>query len=111
MEAAHQMGYIETGADMFNLAQLYYYHPVPIKGAEVMEEAIATGKLERNYKNLRFLSQCYSASKGNDKAIPVMTAAAELSEDGELNAQLAQIYLNTDKWDLAIENSKIALER
>lgn len=111
MEAAHQMGYIETGADMFNLAQLYYYHQVPIKGADVMEEAIASGKLERNYKNLRFLSQCYSASKDNDKAIPVMTAAAELSEDGELNAQLAQIYLNTDKWDLAIENGKIALEK
>ena len=40
-----------------------------------------------------------------------MTAAAELSEDGELNAQLAQIYLNTDKWDLAIENAAIALEK
>lgn len=111
MEAAYQMGYVDTGADHFNLAQLYYYHQVPFKGAEVMEEAFASGKLQKNLKNLRFLSQCYAASKDNDKAIPVMQAAAELSEDGELNAQLAQLYLNTDKWDDAIENARKALEK
>lgn len=111
MEAAHQMGYVESGADMFNLAQLYYYHQVPIKGADVMEEAMASGKLDKNLKNLRFLSQCYAASKDSDKAIPVMAQAAELSDDGELNAQLAQLYLNTDQWDLAIENARKALEK
>lgn len=111
MEAAHQMGYVESGSDLFNLAQLYYYHQVPIKGADVMEEAMASGKLDKNLKNLRFLSQCYAASKDNDKAIPVMTQAAELSEDGELNSQLAQLYLNTDQWDLAIENARKALDK
>ena len=111
MEAAHQMGYVESGADMFNLAQLYYYHQVPYKGAELMEEAIADGKLKRNLKNLRFLSQCYAASKDSDKAIPVMQQAAELSDDGELNAQLAQLYLNSDQWELAIDNARMALDK
>lgn len=111
MEAAYQMGYVETGNDMFNLAQLYYYHQVPYKGARLMEEAMENGKLARNLKNLRFLSQCYAASKDSDKAIPVMQAAAELSEDGELNAQLAQLFLNTEKWDQAIENAQIALDK
>lgn len=111
MEAAYQMGYVESGSDLFNLAQLYYYHQVPFKGAVIMEEAIGTGKLDRNLKNLRFLSQCYAASRDSDKAIPVMQAAAKLSEDGELNAQLAQLYLNTDQWDNAIENAKEALEK
>lgn len=111
MEAAYQMGYVESGNDMFNLAQLYYYHQVPYKGARVMEEAMDNGKLERNLKNLRFLSQCYAASRDNDKAIPVMQAAAELSEDGELNAQLAQLFLNSDNWDQAIDNARIALDK
>lgn len=111
MEAAYQMGYIESGNDMFNLAQLYYYHQVPYKGARIMEEAMENGRLDRNLKNLRFLSQCYAASKDSDKVIPVMQAAAELSEDGELNAQLAQLFLNTDKWDQAIENAQIALDK
>ena len=26
LETAYQQGYIESGSDMFNLAQLYYYH-------------------------------------------------------------------------------------
>lgn len=111
MEAAYQMGYVDSGSDMFNMAQLYYYHQVPFKGAMIMEDAIATGKLESNLKNLRFLSQCYAASKDSDKAIPVMRAAAELSEDGELNSQLAQLYLNSDKWDEAIENAEKAIEK
>lgn len=111
MEAAYQQGYVESGNDMFNLAQLYYYHQVPYKGARIMEEAMENGKLERNLKNLRFLSQCYAASRDNDKAIPVMQAAAELSEDGELNAQLAQLFLNSEQFDQAIENARIALDK
>ncbi|BDX05302.1 tetratricopeptide repeat protein [Planctobacterium marinum] len=111
MEAAYQQGYVESGSDMFNLAQLYYYHQVPYKGARIMEEAMENGKLDRNLKNLRFLSQCYAASRDSDKAIPVMQAAAELSEDGELNAQLAQLFLNTEQFDQAIENARIALDK
>lgn len=111
MEAAYQQGYVESGNDMFNLAQLYYYHQVPYKGAKIMEEAMENGKLARNLKNLRFLSQCYAASRDSDKAIPVMQAAAELSEDGELNAQLAQLFLNTEQFDQAIDNARIALQK
>lgn len=111
MEAAYQMGYIESGADMFNLAQLYYYHQVPVKGALIMEEAMADGRLERNLKNLRFLSQCYAGAKETEKAIPVMLAAAELSDDGELNAQLAQLFLSNDEWEKAIVQARTALDK
>jgi len=45
MEAAYQMGYIESGNDMFNLAQLYYYHQVPYKGARIMEPAFSVAML------------------------------------------------------------------
>ncbi|MBE1299944.1 MAG: tetratricopeptide repeat protein [Alteromonadaceae bacterium] len=111
MEAAYQMGYVTSGQDLFNLAQLYYYHQVPFKAADVMVKAMDDGLLEENLRNLRFLSQCWALAKENDRAIPVMQAAANLSEDGELDAQLAQIFLNTDQWDKAIESAKKALEK
>lgn len=111
MEAAYQMGYIESAGDIFNMAQLYYYHQVPYKAAALMTQGMQDGVLEENLRNLRFLSQCWALARENDKAIPVMQAAAELSEDGELNAQLAQIFLNTDKWDDAIEAANTALEK
>lgn len=111
MEAAYQMGYVTSGQDLFNLAQLYYYHQVPFKAADVMVKAMDDGLLEENLRNLRFLSQCWALAKENDRAIPVMQAAANLSEDGELDAQLAQIFLNTDQWDKAIESAEKALEK
>lgn len=111
MEAAYQMGYVTSGQDLFNLAQLYYYHQVPFKAADVMVKAMDDDLLEENLRNLRFLSQCWALAKENDKAIPVMQAAATLSEDGELDAQLAQIFLNTDQWDKAIESAEKALEK
>ena len=40
-----------------------------------------------------------------------MLAAAELSDSGELYAQLGQMYLNMDKWKQAVAASQQALEK
>lgn len=111
METAYQQGYVQSAADIFNLAQLYYYHRAPFKGAKLMEQALADGTLEKNLRNWRFLGQTWQLAKENDKAIPALTEAAALSEDGELDSQLAQIYLNTEKWDKAIAAAERALEK
>ena len=111
METAYQKGFITSGSDMFNLAQLYYYHQVPYKGALVMQQAMEQGVLEENLRNLKFLAQSWSLAKEDEKAVPVMVAAAELSEDGELHAQLAQTYLNMEEYDKAIEASKTAIDK
>lgn len=111
MEAAQQQGYVSSGADMFNLAQLYYYHQMPYKAAALIQQGMDTGKLARDLRNLKFLSQSLTLAKENDKAIPVMLAAAALSEDGELDAQLGQIYLNMQRWEDAIIASAKALEK
>jgi tetratricopeptide (TPR) repeat protein len=111
MEAAYQQGYVTSGADMFNLAQLYYYHQVPYKGARLMEQAMQEGKLERNKRNLQFTANSWSFAKESEKAIPLLIAAAELAEDGELDAQLGQLYLNMDEYDKAISAATAALEK
>jgi tetratricopeptide (TPR) repeat protein len=111
METAYQQGYIHSAGDVFNLAQLYYYHKAPYKAALLIDQAINDGVLERNLRNLKFLGQSWTAAKEQDHAVPAMQAAANLSEDGELDAQLAQIFLNMENWDSAIEASEHALEK
>lgn len=111
MEIAEQMGYVMTGSDMFNLAQLYYYHQMPYKAAVLMEQALETDKLAEDERNLTFLAQSWNFAKESEKAIPVMIAAAKLSETGELYAQLGQMYLNMDQWEQAIQASKQAIEK
>ena len=111
MEAAYQQGYVEKGADLFNLAQLYYYHRVPYKGALLMSQAMDDGSLEKNLRNLKFLGQSWTLAKENDKAVPALMAAAQLSEDGELDAQVAQILLNMERWEDAIAAAQRAVEK
>ena len=69
MEAAYQQGYIESASDTFNLAQLYYFHQVPYKCARIMESALDSGILERNLRNLKFLSQCWTQAKENNLSL------------------------------------------
>lgn len=111
MEAAKQQGYLEKASDIFNMAQLYYYHKAPYKCAEMMLQAMNNGILEENLRNLKFLGQCYQLAKEIDKAVPVMQAAAALSNDGEIYAQLSQLLLNIDEFDLAIESAELAIKK
>lgn len=111
LEAAYQEGYVTTGVDLFNLAQLYYYHQVPFKAAKIMQDAMDKGVLDKDLRNLKFLSQAWSLAKESEKAEPVMIAAAKLSDDGELDAQLGQMYLNMERWIDAIQTSQRALEK
>lgn len=111
MEIAEQKSFIATGSDMFNLAQLYYYHQMPYKAAAIMQKAMDVGKLPEDERNLTFLAQSWNFAKETEKAIPVMLAAAELSDSGELYAQLGQMYLNMDKWKQAVDASQQALEK
>ncbi|WP_299077356.1 tetratricopeptide repeat protein [uncultured Paraglaciecola sp.] len=111
MEIAQQKSFVATGADMFNLAQLYYYHQMPYKAAAIMQEALDAGKLPEDERNLTFLAQSWNFAKETQKAIPVMLAAAKLSATGDLYAQLGQMYLNMDNWEQAIAASQQALEK
>jgi tetratricopeptide (TPR) repeat protein len=111
MEIAEQKSFIATGSDMFNLAQLYYYHQMPYKAAAIMQKAMDVGKLPEDERNLTFLAQSWNFAKETEKAIPVMLAAAELSDSGELYAQLGQMYLNMDKCTQAVAASQQALEK
>ena len=111
METAYQQGFIDSAGDIFNLAQLYYYHRAPYKGALLMEQAIKEGTLPANLRNLKFLGQSWSMAKEQDKAIPVMMQAAELSDDGQMDTQVAQILLNEQRWDEAVAAADRAIEK
>ena len=111
MEAAWQAGYIEKSSDIVALAQLYLYHKVPYKAAVLLEEAIAQGKVTAETKNFSLQAQAYIAAKEDAKAIPVLISAAKIADNGKFDAQLAQSYLNTDNWQLAIEAAETALIR
>ncbi|MEM0911845.1 MAG: tetratricopeptide repeat protein [Pseudomonadota bacterium] len=111
MEIAYQRGYVTSGSDIFMLSQLYYFNGIPYKGARLMEEGLSSGVLEENLRNTQFLAQSWQAAREDNKAINAFEIAADLSEDGELDAQLALLYYNNDKFDKAIEASNRAIDK
>ena len=111
MEAAWQAGYVIKSTDIITLAQLYLFHGVPYKAAKVLENAMNSGSLVTQTKYLALLAQAFISAKDDDKAIPVLKKATEIAETGKYDAQLAQIYVNLEQWQLAIDSANTALER
>ena len=111
MESAWQAGYIVKSTDIVTLAQLYLYHGVPYKAAQLLADAIEQGVVTPEEKYLAMLAQAYIAAKDDELAIPVLMQAAEISDTGNYDAQLAQAYLNTQRWKLAIKSANKALSR
>ncbi|WP_395344836.1 hypothetical protein PN836_008755 [Ningiella sp. W23] len=53
----------------------------------------------------------YERAKEDKKAVPVMQMAAELSDDGEIDAQLALLHFNLEEYEQAIASANTALEK
>jgi len=111
MEAAWQAGYITKSSDITSLAQLYLYHNVPYKAASLLNEAFANGNIIPEEKNLELQAQAYIAAQESEKAIAVLKEVSVIANNGKYDAQLAQSYLNVDKWMLAIASAKMAIDR
>lgn len=111
MEAAWQAGHISKESDVMTLAQLYRFHQVPYKAAVLLEQAIANGTVVASEKSLAALAQAYIAAKEDEKALPILTQAAEIADTGKFDMQLAQAYLNLERWQEAITSANKALLR
>lgn len=111
LEAGYQQGFLNDGQDLMNLAQSYFFSDVPYKAGRVLEKAIAEGKLEANLRNLRMLAQSWIAARETDKAVAALEAVAELTDDGEFDAQRAQILLNNERNQAAIAAARAALAK
>ncbi|MGB1263548.1 MAG: tetratricopeptide repeat protein [Cognaticolwellia sp.] len=111
MEASWQAGHISKANDVMTLAQLYRFHQVPYKAAVLLEQAIAKGTVVASEKSLEALAQAYVAAKDDEKALPILTKASEIAESGKFDVQLAQAYLNLERWQEAVAAANKALSR
>ena len=111
METAWQAGYISKSSDIIMLAQLYLFNQLPYKAAKLLDDSIAKGIVIADEKRIQLMAQAYVMAKEDDKAIPALIKGAEIAENGKFDEQLAQAYLNTEKWQQSIDSAKVALKR
>ena len=99
--AMHIQGMLTSSKELSGVAQLYLYHDVPIKAAEILQSGMDDGSIEKTEKNYELLAQSYMHSREWAKSIAPLTKAAEKSDKGKFYEQLAQSYLQDEEWKKA----------
>lgn len=110
VEALYEAGYLKTANHITNLANLYLLHETPYKAATLLDKEMEAGVVEENERNLRLLSQAWYTAREDEKSIPPLAQAAELTGDGELYVRLAQSHLNLENWDEAAQAVRRGLQ-
>ena len=97
-DVAHTQGMLEKESELVTMAQLYMQNEVPYKAATLIDKEMASGRVAKNAKNYRLLSQAWSLSMEDEKSIPALKEAARMSDEGELDLRLGNAYLNLGQY-------------
>ena len=98
-DAAHTQGLLEKESEFVTMAQLYMQHEVPYKAATLMDAEMEAGRISKEAKNYRLLSQAWTLAAEDEASIPALQQAARLSDEGELNLRLGNAYLNLGQYE------------
>jgi tetratricopeptide (TPR) repeat protein len=110
-DAAFTQGMLEKGTEFVTMAQLYLQAEVPYKAALLLDEKIKAGVVEKSEKNYRLLSQAWQLAMEDEKAIPALMSAASLSSNGEVDARLANSYLNVGDYTNCVASANTAIRK
>lgn len=111
LETAYEQGYLTRESELVNFAQALMGQEIPYKAAAVLEDGMKAGKIKEDARNLSTLGDAWMLAKEYDKAIAVMTRAADMSKAGKDYFKLAQIHTERQEWDLALRNVNLALQQ
>lgn len=110
-DAAYLQGFLDRESELTLYAQLLLQDQIPFRAGVVLESGIEDGIVEKNPRNYRLLSQAWTLAREDAKSIEALKEAAALSDDGELDARLAQAWANLGEWEKAVESARRALTR
>ncbi len=110
-ETAFEAGWLQRSNEFVQLSQLLLQAETPVKAALIMEAGLDEGVVESTENNWRVLAQAWQLAREDQKAIPALSRAAGLSDDGELNLRLAQSHQNLEQWQECIDAAREGLDK
>ncbi|MEO1015038.1 MAG: hypothetical protein AAFX08_07605 [Pseudomonadota bacterium] len=111
LEVAYRAGLIEREGQIITLVNYYSFFDNPYRGAKLLEREMTAGRVKRNLQNLILLSQLYSQSREQKRAIPVLREASQMSNKGELSYRLGQVLLADEQYRAAERALQSALNK
>ncbi len=113
--AAYDLAWLQGGltseSQALGLGFMYMSKGAPVQGAEVIIKGMEDGLIEENEKNFQIIGQAYYTAHDFNKALTWMERAAQLAENGESFARLANIYNSMERYGEGYEAAMEALEK
>jgi hypothetical protein len=110
-EAAYEAGWLTRGTELVTLAQMLLQADIPYKAAKILDEGIDAGTIESNQQNWRTLAQAWQLAQEDAEALPALTRAASLADDGEVYVRLAQSHANLAQHEECVEAARNGLRK
>jgi tetratricopeptide (TPR) repeat protein len=114
VEAMLDDGRITRAAYLKMLASLYLAENLPFKAANLLETAVADGRIEADVATLEQTSQAWYLAQELERAAAPLARAAAISaretESGELYLRLAGLHMDSYQWTEADQAAALALE-
>lgn len=102
-QLAYKKGFIKTEKAILELVNLFLFVDSPYKAASLLQKELKNKRIKSNSKNWETLAQAWTMAKEFDFAISALETASKLNAKGRLYQQLGQIYVEQEKWPLAIK--------
>lgn len=91
-------GILTTETEIMQVVNFYNSFDVPYSAARILEKEMNAGRVTRSFERLELLAQLYQVAREHEKAIPVLTEAAQLNNSGDMYLRLGRSYLDLKKW-------------
>src|SRR5687768_7390274 len=111
-ERAQALGFLNTPKDNMTLVSLYLMANQFTKGTELLYNGMKKKTIESEPHNWRILGRYYQEADMNEQAIAVLKEATTLfPKNGEIEVQIAQIYIQMEKTKDAFQHAKAAVAK
>ena len=110
-QVAHEAGWLTRSNELVQMAQLLLQADVPVQAAKIIQAGLEDGTIESNERNWRLLAQSWQLAQDDPQAVPALTRAAGLAEDGTLDVSLAQSYQNLYEWESCVDAAREGIRK
>jgi tetratricopeptide (TPR) repeat protein len=110
-QLAYEQGFLTDDRELRRLGEMFLFHGMPYRAAQVIGKAIEEGKVQPTAESLELLANSWLLAREPDRAVEPLMKAAELAETGEIYVRLGQVYLEREDWEPAAQALAKGLDR
>ena len=108
---AFKKGLTTTEKEILELVNLYFAIDLPYQAAQLLKTELNSGRVKSNSKNWEMLANAWTQAKEFDYATQALEKASKLNPRGRLYQQLGRIYVEQEKWGLAVKSLNKGLQK